>query len=177
MHPAETSDKPGKCPQCGMDLVLKESQDKPLLTGITSMPSVKVLDLKGSPVDVSTLRNDGKPFIILFWASWCAPCMKELNNIADVYEKWQKETGVKIYAVSIDDARTSAKVPVVAAGNNWDYVILLDRNQDLAHALNFTMPPYQVLLDADGKIVWVHNSYLEGDEFELEKRIKELIKK
>ena len=177
MHPNETSDKPGKCPECGMDYVLSESLNKQLLAGVATMPSVKVWDLKGHEVDVSTLRNDNKPFVMLFWATWCAPCMKELNNVADVYEDWQKETGVKIYAISVDDSRTSAKVATVAAGYKWDYTVLLDKNQDLSHSLNFTMPPYQVLLDANGKIVWVHNSYLEGDEFELGKKIKELAKK
>jgi len=41
---------------------------------------------------------------------WCKPCVKELTSIAEVYEDWQKETGVKLIAVSIDDARTSASV-------------------------------------------------------------------
>ena len=65
------------------------------------MPVVKVKDLEGKDVDVSTITNDGKPIVFMFWATWCAPCLKELNNVAELYEEWQENTGVKIYAVSI----------------------------------------------------------------------------
>ena len=77
------------------------SQDK------RSIPSEKVTNMEGASVNTSSFNNDGKPMIINFWATWCSPCKRELNNIADVYEDWIEETGVKLIAISIDDARRS----------------------------------------------------------------------
>ena len=75
-----------------------------------SIPAADVKTLDGKTVNTSKFSNDGKPMIIDFWATWCKPCKKELDAIAETYEDWQKETGVKLIAISIDDARSSAKV-------------------------------------------------------------------
>ena len=138
------------------------------------LPVVKVKDLEGKDVDVSTITNDGKPIVFMFWASWCAPCIKELNNVAELYEEWQENTGVEIYAVSIDDSRASSKIQPFVEGKRWDYKILLDTNQELMRALGFSLPPFTALVNGAGEIVWTHNSYIEGDEYELEEKIKEI---
>ncbi len=74
-----------------------------------TIPNTKVKNLKGETIETKTFNNGGKPFVINFWATWCKPCIMELNNIHEVYDKWQEETGVKIIAVSIDDVRNSKK--------------------------------------------------------------------
>ena len=74
------------------------------------LPSVQLKDISGKPVDSATLSNDGKPFIISFWATWCKPCIRELSAIHDVYPDWVDETGVKVYAISIDEAQNCTKL-------------------------------------------------------------------
>lgn len=140
----------------------------------TKLPSATVQDLQGKKVDASTFSNNGKPIIINFWATWCAPCKKELNAIADVYDEWQAKTGVKLIAISVDDSRTMARVMPYVNGQDWDYEVYLDPNGDLKRALNVNNVPHTFLLNGKGEVVWQHNNYVPGDEKELYRKVQEL---
>lgn len=139
-----------------------------------SMPSVNVKNLEGVNVNTSDFENGGKPMIINFWATWCSPCKRELNNIAEVYDDWVNETGVKLIAISIDDARNAGKVAPYVNGKGWEYEVYIDSNQDLKRALNVNNVPHTFLVDGNGQIVWQHNSYSEGDEETLFEAVKKL---
>jgi thiol-disulfide isomerase/thioredoxin len=138
------------------------------------LPNVVLKDINGKSVNLSEITNDGKPFVINFWATWCAPCKRELNTISDLYEDWQKDTGVKIYAISIDDQRTVDKVKPYVSAQGWEYEVLLDTNGDLKRALGVNNVPFTFLVDGKGNIVWKHNNYNPGDEEELYKQIEKL---
>lgn len=144
--------------------------------GEKTIPAVEVKTLDGGSFNTSELNNDGKPIVINFWATWCSPCKRELNNIADMYEEWVEETGVKLVAISIDDSRNMAKVAPYVNGQGWEYDVYIDPNQDLKRAMNVNNVPHTFLLDGNGNIVWQHNSYAEGDEEELFKKIQKLAK-
>jgi cytochrome c biogenesis protein CcmG, thiol:disulfide interchange protein DsbE len=131
------------------------------------LPNVDIKDVKGNPFNTSRIENDGKPVIISFWASWCKPCIKELSTIADVYGDWQEETGVKLYAISIDDARSSSLVAPLVNGKGWDYEVLLDQNGDFKRAMNVGPIPHTFVLNAKREIVWQHTSFAEGSERDL----------
>ena len=141
-----------------------------------TLPSVKVKNLKGSLVNIQTIENDGNPIVISFWATWCKPCKKELNTIAEVYEDWQEETGVKLVAISIDDSRSASKVKPYVNSSGWEYEIYLDPNRDLSRSLGVSTVPHTFLLDGDGNIVWEHRGYIEGDEEELLEQIQQISK-
>lgn len=140
------------------------------------LPKVTLKSIDGKTVQTDTLSNNGKPFIIDFFATWCKPCNRELNAIHEVYEDWQEETGVKIIAVSIDQAHNIQKVKPLVDEYGWDYEVLLDPNSDFKKALGIQMIPYTLIVDGQGNIVYKHNGYTEGAEEELIEKVRELIK-
>ncbi len=139
------------------------------------LPAVSLKSIDGATVQSETLNNDGKPFIIDFFATWCKPCNRELSAIAEVYDEWQEETGVKIYAVSIDQGQNINKVKPLVDQNEWEYEVLLDPNSELLKALGGQMIPFVVVIDGKGNIVSKHSGYTDGAENELLEEVKKLI--
>ena len=140
-----------------------------------SIPSTKVVDLEGVQFDTKLIDNDDKPVVLIFWATWCKSSKTLLNNIADVYEDWQDDTGVKVVAVSHDDQRSQSKVKPMVNASGWEYEIYLDRNSDFYRAMNVQNCPHVFLLDAEGKVVLQQSGYLPGNEDILLEKIEELV--
>lgn len=113
-----------------------------------TLPAVTLKDINGKTVQTDKLSNDGKPFIISFFATWCKPCNRELSAISEVYADWQDETGVKLIAVSIDQAQNINKVKPLVDSNGWEYDVLLDPNSDFKRALGIQMIPYVIMSTA-----------------------------
>jgi cytochrome c biogenesis protein CcmG/thiol:disulfide interchange protein DsbE len=151
-------------------VVTAQEADKTL----KKLPSVSVKNLAGETVITAELSNNGKPMIISFWALWCKPCINELTTIADVYDDWTAETGVKLIAVSIDDSRSTAKVGPTVNAKGWEYEVLLDANGDFKRAMNVNMIPHTFLVNGNGEIVWQHTSFSEGSELELIEMVRKL---
>jgi thiol-disulfide isomerase/thioredoxin len=141
-----------------------------------SLPNIEVKTLKGNSFNIQDLDNEGNPMVISFWATWCKPCKKELNAIAEVYDEWQDETGVKLIAISIDDTRSMSKVAPYVNSSDWDYDVYLDSNSDLKRAMGVSVVPHTFLINGEGKIVWNHKGYIDGDEEELYEQIEHLVK-
>lgn len=148
------------------------SQEKSTQT----LPSVDLKTLDGKTINTKDIVNDGKPIIISLWATWCKPCVAELMAISDVYDDWVEETGVKLYAISIDDSKTSARVAPFINGKGWDFVVLQDQNWDLKRALNIVDIPFLCILNGKGEIVWQHTSYAPGSENEVFEIVKKIVK-
>ena len=134
---------------------------------IKNLPNVDVKKIDGSSFNFKNIDNNGNPIVISFWATWCKPCTKELNNIAELYEDWQDETNVKLVAVSIDDRRSQSKVAPYVNSSDWEYEIYIDPNSDLKRAMGVSTVPHTFLLDKNKQIIWQHRGYVEGDEYEL----------
>ncbi|MCQ2343402.1 MAG: TlpA family protein disulfide reductase [Paludibacteraceae bacterium] len=129
-----------------------------------ALPSVQLKDINGNVVNTAELLNDGKPFIISFFATWCKPCMRELEAINDNYIDWQEETGVKMILVSIDEGQNVAKVKPLVDSKGWDFQVLLDPNSDFKRAMNVQMVPSLFILDGEGNVIEAHTGYTDGSE-------------
>ena len=144
------------------------------LFGQTSVPDIDVKDMEGNNVSFKSAIDTNKLTIVSFWATWCGPCIKELEAINEVYEDWQTEYNVDLIAVSIDDSRNSKKVKPKVLGLGWDYTVLLDENSDLARAMNVVNPPMLFVINQRGEVVYTHAGYSPGSEDELEEKLEEL---
>jgi peroxiredoxin len=137
-----------------------------------TLPDISLKDINGKLVNMSDYSKKGKIVIVSFWATWCTPCKKELNNINELYEEWKSKYDVIVVAVTIDNARNVMKVKPYVDGQAWPFDIILDVNSDLMRAMNVVNPPHTFLLDKSGSVVYSHTGYLEGDEFTSEEKIK-----
>lgn len=140
------------------------------------IPSVELKTLDGKRINSSSFLNDGKPMIISFWATWCGPCKKELNAIAEVYDDWQKETGVKLLAISLDDSKSSLKVAPYVNSQSWEFEEYLDDNADFKRAMGVNNPPHTFIVDGQGNVVWQHLGYKDGDEIQYIEVIRKIYK-
>jgi len=139
------------------------------------LPNLDLKSIDGKSVNLKETLNDDGVTIISLWATWCVPCLKELDAINDIYDEWQDETNVKLLAVSVDDSRTVKRVKSLVNGKGWEYTVLLDTNTELKRALNASSIPLTILVK-DNKIVYKHSGYSPGAELELYEKIKELSK-
>ena len=146
-------------------------------TASAQLPSVELKNLEGKVVNVSQLSNDGKPFVISFFADWCHPCKRELRAIHEVYADWQDETGMKLIAVSEDEAHNINKVKPTVESEGWEYDVLLDPNGDFMRAMGVQAIPHIFVLDGKGNIVYSHSGYTEGSEQAVIDKIREILDK
>lgn len=137
------------------------------------LPTISLKNNEG--IVVSTVNNfneKDKLYVFSFWATWCAPCIQELDEINDVYEDWKSKVNVQIIAVSVDDARTTKRVKPLVNGKAWDYEVLLDTNQDFKRSLGIANVPYLIIVK-NGEIVFTQNGHSPGNESQL---LEELLK-
>jgi peroxiredoxin len=138
------------------------------------MPNIELNAISGESVNLSTDFNEvDKLYVFSFWATWCAPCINELEAIHKKYTTWKESLNVEIIAVSIDDSKTHKRVKPFLKGKGWTYNVLLDSNQELKRALSIVNVPYTIVVK-NSKIVYVSNGYSQGSEEELFNKLKEL---
>lgn len=143
--------------------------------GQNTLPSVTLKTLEGQDVNLASYAaNSGKVIIISMWATWCAPCKKELDALADLYDMWQEKYQVELLAITIDTQRQLAKVKPMVESKGWPFTILSDANNQLMERMGVLSIPHTFVVSNTGEIVYSHIGYAPGDEDELEKKLIEL---
>ncbi len=150
-----------------------------LFVGMHSFSQKNLPDLSLSTLDGKkvSLKNDfsekDKLYVFSFWASWCGPCINELDEMNEVQEEWKKSVNFEVIAVATDDSRTQKRVKPLVNGKEWEYTILLDTNQDFKRALSIVNIPYTIVVK-NNKIVHIQNGYVPGNEVDLFEKLKSL---
>ena len=137
------------------------------------LPDISLNTLNGEEINIKSISNNDKIAVVSLWATWCVPCIKELDAISEYYEEWKDEVDFELYAVSTDDSRTIKRVNAMVNGKGWEYTVLLDTNNELQRALGASTIPLTLIVK-NNKIVYRHSGYSAGVEFELFDKIKEL---
>lgn len=144
------------------------------LFGQNNLPDLNLTTLDGKSVSLKNEFNEkDKLYVFSFWATWCAPCINELDEMNDLQEDWKKEANFEVIAVSTDDSRTQKRVKPLVNGKEWTYKILLDTNQDFKRALSIVNIPYTIVVK-NNQIVHIQNGYVPGSEVELFEKLKTL---
>ena len=139
----------------------------------TTAPNFVAKNLDGKKVELKETLEDG-PVLISFWATWCKPCIKELNQLQKVYEKYKKED-FEILAIDVDGPRSRSKVKPMAKGLKWEFPVLWDKSKDIYRKYHVLGIPHTVLIDKSGEIRYTHTTYRPGDEEVIKKKIEELL--
>lgn len=144
------------------------------LFGQNNLPDLNLTTLDGKSVSLKNEFDEkDKLYVFSFWATWCAPCINELDEMNDLQEDWKKEANFEVIAVSTDDSRTQKRVKPLVNGKEWTYKILLDTNQDFKRALSIVNIPYTIVVK-NNQIVHIQNGYVPGSEVELFEKLKTL---
>lgn len=144
---------------------------------LSSLPEITIKNIDGKDINLADYGTNEKITVISFWATWCKPCIKELKNLNVLLDDWIEDYNMELVAISLDDSRNAAKVKPTVNALNWGFDVLLDPNGELQRAMNVANPPVTFLVNQSGKIVYTHTGYVEGDEYDLEDHIKELVSK
>ena len=135
------------------------------------IPNTKIKNLESEFIYTNDVLNQNNFYIISFWATWCIPCINELDAIVDIYEDLEKDN-IEVIAISTDDARTKKRVRPMISGKDWNFKILLDENHDLKRVLNIVGIPHTIITKGT-KIIYRRIGYSPGEEVDLFDFIRE----
>lgn len=132
-----------------------------------------VKDKNGKNVDiVAEIKKTNQPVLVCFFATWCKPCLKELKAINDIYEEFLKYD-VKIIAIAVDNSRSMNSVFPLVNSMELEFDVYIDNNAEFKREMNVNNIPHSFLY-YNKKVVYQHQSYLEGDEIIILEKVKKL---
>jgi peroxiredoxin len=136
-----------------------------------ALPDITLKTLEGKPVRLLEYAAQHQVTVLSFWATWCAPCKRELDAMTELHPAWTTKYDVQILAITVDDQRQLPKAKPMANAQGWPFTLLSDAAGQLKNALNFQAIPHTVVVNQKGEILYEHTGYVPGDELELEKKI------
>jgi len=112
-----------------------------------------MFDTDSKPITLSEYVGKGSYVLIDFWASWCAPCMKELPNVMACYEKYHKK-GFEVVGVSLDKDAGAWKAAISKNRIPWPQMSdLAGWESQAVSVYSFSGIPHTVLVDPKGVII------------------------
>jgi len=151
----------------GCDRQKAEAPQAPQADAAAPADSGKGIDRshKGDPAPAVTFKNPdggeasiakfkGVPVLVNLWASWCAPCVKELPTLQKLEDSHAVDGQLGVIAVSQDMGPQASVDAFLAAKKIRRFAAFHDPDMALSSALDVQVMPTSVLYDAAGKEVW-----------------------
>lgn len=106
---------------------------------------------------ISLAQLKGKPVLLVFWATWCPPCRREIPALKDLQAKYAPK-GLEVISVGIQYRQTREGVVEFKSKNALPYEVLWDSDGKVAQEYAISSVPTNILLDADGTIRFRNNA-------------------
>jgi peroxiredoxin len=138
----------------------------------SAVGGIALMDLKGRQVQLQDFR--GKVVLLSFWGSHCDPCHLELPLLQDLWKR-HRDRGFELISINVDGTDAESTVRQVVRRYRYTFPVLLDQETEVVSRFNPKLDlPYNVLLDKDGRVVFVHQGYRTGDEAKMEREVLKL---
>lgn len=123
-------------------------------------PDFKLQDIKGNSVNLSSYRGK-EAVILLFWATWCPYCRRELKNLNGMYQQLKNE-GFEVLTVNVGESLSRAQDFV--KDYQLSYKVLLDKDISVAYSYGVVGIPFYLIIDKQGKVRFA-DSYFPHSEY------------
>ena len=130
------------------------------------IPDLGLKTLNGESVRSVQAINQNGFTIISFWATWCIPCINELDAINEVISDWNEKENIKVLAISTDDPRSIKRVRPMLNGKDWGFEVILDSNQQFKRAMGVVGIPHTIVT-YKSEIIHRRIGYAPGEEMDL----------
>jgi len=134
------------------------------------VPEIGLKTLNGESIQSSQVINQDGFTIISFWATWCIPCINELDAINEVILDWNEKENITVLAISTDDSRSKKRVRPLINGKNWGFDIISDTNQEFKRVMGVVGIPHTIVT-YKSEIIHRRIGYTPGEEEDLFKVI------
>ena len=111
-------------------------------------PNFELYNVLGKKVSLDSFR--GRVVLLNFWATWCGPCLQEINSLRSLHEHFQEQP-FEIVGVSIDDSGNDLLSYVKR--KKIAYPVLIDRSKAVARLYGVRDLPFSLVLDKEGRTV------------------------
>jgi cytochrome c biogenesis protein CcmG/thiol:disulfide interchange protein DsbE len=137
-------------------------------------PDFRLKKMEGDDIQFADMLHRG-PILVDFWATWCVPCLKEMDQFQKLYEKYH-DRGFEILAISIDTPRSASKIKPTVKSKGFTFPVLLDPNKEVLRMFGGrNVVPYAVIVSPDGQIVTTYEGYKSGNENVVEQEIQKFL--
>lgn len=137
-----------------------------------AVPTVQFNDPDGGALDLTKFK--GGPVLVNLWASWCAPCIKELPTLQKLEQAQARDGKLAVIAVSQDMAPKASVDAFLTGKGIGRFAAYHDPDMALSSALNVQIMPTTILYDAAGKEVWRYTGDLDWSGPEAAKLLAEV---
>jgi cytochrome c biogenesis protein CcmG, thiol:disulfide interchange protein DsbE len=138
---------------------LPRLDERPAPDEVFALPPATLAGFADGP-DVNLADFRGQPLVVNFWATWCAPCVKEMPDLQEVAT--QAEGQVAFLGIDVEDAPPNAEPFVEQLGIT--YPLALDPRREYSRQVNNFGMPTTLFVDADGLVQYRHTGPLDADQ-------------